>query len=54
MASGTLCESIKDLEDEDRTSDVKVWTLIDVTGHQGPRTKFHKDYYRSLYNVLLL
>jgi hypothetical protein len=54
MAYGTLCKCIKDLEDEDLTSDHKVWTLTDVTGHQGTLTESHKDYKGSLYYVLLL
>jgi hypothetical protein len=35
IAYGTLCKCIKDLEDEDLTSNHKVWTLTDGTGHQG-------------------
>jgi hypothetical protein len=44
MAYGTLCKFIKDLEEEDLTSDHKVSFLTDVTGHQGLLTKSHKDY----------
>jgi hypothetical protein len=54
MAYGTLCECIEDLEDEDLSSDHKVWTFTDVIGHQGPLRKSHKDWKGSLYNVLLL
>jgi hypothetical protein len=43
MAYGTLCESVEDLEDEDVTSEQKVWTFTDVIGHQGPLRKSHKD-----------
>jgi hypothetical protein len=54
MAYGTLCECIEDLEDEDLTSEHKVWTFSDVNGHQGPLCKYHKYYKGYLYNVLVL
>jgi hypothetical protein len=36
IAYGTLCKQIEDLEDEDVTSDHKVYIFTDVIGHQGP------------------
>jgi hypothetical protein len=54
MAYGTLCECIEDLEDDDLTTEQKVWTFADVIGHQGPLRKSHNDWKGSLYNVLML
>jgi hypothetical protein len=54
IACGTLCECIKDLEDEDVSPEDQVWTFKDVLGHQVPLKKSRKYYKGSLYNVLLL
>jgi hypothetical protein len=39
IAYGSLFECIEDLEDEDLTSEKKVWTFTAVIGHQGPLRK---------------
>jgi hypothetical protein len=54
IAYGTLCDFIEDLEDEDLSSEHKVWIFNVVVGHQGPLQKSRKDYSGSFYNVLLL
>jgi hypothetical protein len=45
---GTECKCIEDIEDEDLTTEKKVWTFTDVIVHQCPLRKSHKDWKGSL------